>query len=1167
MAKQCDVCKQTYADELSYCPNCGAWQRGIGASPSSSLDFNLDPRDPDGSGDSGLGGGQAKPASDDIIDIEVLSEGSSTSGLPAPPKAPIAKAVEQPSPASGQSIPQAKPVTPATKPDSSPGPGKATQLAPAGGTATQIAPDQGAASAPGGPIGQSSSADFQLGEAAPATERLEGSSDEFDLGEVPPTESGSDELIEIRHEGSSGEFDLGEVPPSTTPSGTAIEDLVEIQMAGKSNVAFVGAPPSDVNLAKGAGKSGTGRSSDVDLAPSQEGSKTGSSSDVELTPGEEKMAAAAAQAATDEAEDIDIMQLLTEDDSAVELGSSAVDPGSATSRDKPSRPPPGAGAQETSESVIDEDAAAMIRHREDSSAVDLTAPPSSNLPASWIAGVEAPAARAESTEAAPPPAARYVSAPEDEDELAATAPQAAVKTTSPVGAWLGGTGIGVVLGIAACAALWVAGAVPSRDGNSPKKAIPGQSTAEVTQAPREDARALLERGDFARVLEQTNQSGDAGEPDRQQKLAARGEARWWSYLQRQRANLKENDTDVEQAVTDLKEAGTAEAKLVLGQIQERLGQSAEARRIYEDGRKQFPDQKYLFDAALDRLDALSEEPADKTGARKGQPALGEDKALLVLIALQAEQPAAVQPETEAGSVFWNAVKQAKKQNYSDAVAALQKARDIHDRRRFERLRKSQNPISDPTEEIFLRACDELKDYWQLRAKLQSAGYADVAKSRDLGKAVAGLLADLKSKPAADPTLQAVVDRLKQEKDVVSADPSLKEIAKDLDLILDSRKKQAGQLAALREALTGAKLPNDPGELQKGLTKLAEEQKKMAEALAAATKDAERLVADKKTADEKLKATDDKLKSALDNQKADTQTLQELAGKLAGAKVAAANAKGEALVKGLDQLLTDKKAIEEKLKTSGGDQGADVLTLQKVVGKLAAAKIVAANAKGDALVQGLDRVLADRKTAEQNLKQAQADKKSADESLRQAQTARKQAEDELKTVSLRQQADTQLLQQIAGKLTAAKIVAPNARGEVLVKGLEQLIREGTTAPVLPNVPQPERSLVQDSLPTGDPLAAEQAYARGLVNFWSGRYSAAESDFGLAVRTAGSTGQDARYYYFLGLAQLGQGKRDDSQATFRHAGRLERDNRPSSRVVSSALERIQGQARRTVDTYRP
>jgi hypothetical protein len=103
--------------------------------------------------------------------------------------------------------------------------------------------------------------------------------------------------------------------------------------------------------------------------------------------------------------------------------------------------------------------------------------------------------------------------------------------------------------------------------------------------------------------------------------------------------------------------------------------------------------------------------------------------------------------------------------------------------------------------------------------------------------------------------------------------------------------------------------------------------------------------------------------------------------------------------------------------------------------------------------------------------------------------------------------------------------------------------------------------------GDPLAAEEVYARGLANFWAGQYAAAEGDFALAVRTAGETGQDARYYYFLGLAQLVQGKRDDTQVAFRQAGRLERDNRPSSRVVSSALERIQGQLRRTVDTYRP
>jgi tetratricopeptide (TPR) repeat protein len=1135
MAKQCDVCKQTYADELTYCPHCGAWQKGR-AGTSSSVEFNLDPLGADASGLSDIVIGPGPSADDDVIEIDVTTEGSSASGTPVPrPASPVppAKPVDQPKPPTEQAVPHAKPVSMPAKPADQPARGTPTQLAPGAAPVTQIAPPQGGevVPPPRGRIEDSSSADFYLGEAPPVNAPAGSSSGDIDLGEAPPAVSPSgvpqDELIEILPDSSSGEIELGELPPITGPSGRALDDLVEIQMEGTSDVELGKEPPSDAGMAGPL-------SSDVRLAgPRQPPAAAGS-------------------------EDVDIMHLLDEEGSAVDLGANMLIAGSSASPAPPARPPRGVAPGEATESVLPADAESMIRRGDDSSAVDLTAPSSGEMHASWISGLDAPAETAgalaqewETGRAAGP----VVAAPEDQERAMAVA-QAPAKPPSKMVPWLGGGGVGVLVGVAACVSLWAAGLVPSRPtGNSATpSSTPVQPNPAVTAAPasQENPLTLLERGDFAKVLEGANETG--GQPER---LATRGEARWLAYVQKQPRNLKAEAPDVKEAITDLENAKTPEAKLWLGQIQESLGKFTEARTLYEEGRKEFPQQKALFDTALDRLEALTEEPdgaakpGDKNSALPGRrPALGEANALVLLIALQAEQPAAAPADAEAGSYFWNAVKQAKKQNYAEALKALEEARKAHDQRRFQRLRKSQNPVSDPTEEIFLRACDELKGYWQLRAKLQAGGYPDVAKAKDLGQAVEVLLADLKKKPAGDSTLQAVVERLKKEKDVVSADPNLKEVAKDLDLVLESRKKQADHLAALQAALAGAKLPEEPADLRKGLEKLLRDQKEKMDALAVATKEVERLLADKKTAedklktaDEKLKSADEKLKTAAETQKADAQTLEDLAGKLAGAKVVAANARGAALVKGLEQVLADKKAVENKLKASGGEQALDALTLQKLAGKLTAAKVVAANAKGDTLVQGLDQVLADKKTAEEKLK----------------------------TVTAQQQSEAQTLQDVAGKLAAAKVVAPNARGEALIKGLEQLIRDSLRPAAVvtqpSGVPVPERTPTLESLPTGDPLAAEQMYARGLANFWAGQYQAAEGDFAQAVRTAGSTGQDARYYYFLGLAQLGQGKRDDALSMFRQAARLERDNRPSSRVVSSALERIQGQLRRTVDTFRP
>ena len=95
----------------------------------------------------------------------------------------------------------------------------------------------------------------------------------------------------------------------------------------------------------------------------------------------------------------------------------------------------------------------------------------------------------------------------------------------------------------------------------------------------------------------------------------------------------------------------------------------------------------------------------------------------LLIGLQQPGEQIAPPEAEeAGVEFWNAVKLAQKGEYDKAIEALKKARATHDQRRFTRLRKAQNPLSDPTEDIFLRSCDELIGSWQAREKLRAAGY-------------------------------------------------------------------------------------------------------------------------------------------------------------------------------------------------------------------------------------------------------------------------------------------------------------------------------------------------------------------------------------------------------------------------------------------------------------
>ncbi len=115
-------------------------------------------------------------------------------------------------------------------------------------------------------------------------------------------------------------------------------------------------------------------------------------------------------------------------------------------------------------------------------------------------------------------------------------------------------------------------------------------------------------------------------------------------------------------------------------------------------------------------------------------------------------------------------------------------------------------------------------------------------------------------------------------------------------------------------------------------------------------------------------------------------------------------------------------------------------------------------------------------------------------------------------------------------------------------------------VLANVLQGHPALRRPTVMTvADPLAAAQHYAAGLQWYNERRYADAEKEFEEAVE---NDGQDARYYYYLGLPRLQQGDRSDAQEDCRNQGaRLERQSRPPQgrRGAAALRSRIQGEAR--------
>jgi tetratricopeptide (TPR) repeat protein len=97
-------------------------------------------------------------------------------------------------------------------------------------------------------------------------------------------------------------------------------------------------------------------------------------------------------------------------------------------------------------------------------------------------------------------------------------------------------------------------------------------------------------------------------------------------------------------------------------------------------------------------------------------------------------------------------------------------------------------------------------------------------------------------------------------------------------------------------------------------------------------------------------------------------------------------------------------------------------------------------------------------------------------------------------------------------------------------------------------------------------AEQHYATGLTYYFDRAYTEAEREFVAAIKF---DDQDARFFYFLGLAhwQLTPNDRSQALADFEEAARLERRYLPPRAAVNAALERIQGPVRQELNRFRP
>jgi hypothetical protein len=92
---------------------------------------------------------------------------------------------------------------------------------------------------------------------------------------------------------------------------------------------------------------------------------------------------------------------------------------------------------------------------------------------------------------------------------------------------------------------------------------------------------------------------------------------------------------------------------------------------------------------------------------------------------------------------------------------------------------------------------------------------------------------------------------------------------------------------------------------------------------------------------------------------------------------------------------------------------------------------------------------------------------------------------------------------------------------------------------------------------------QLYGEGVHAYFAGDYRLAQERLSAAV-DAGT--QDPRVFYFRGLADRMLGRPQEAAADFQRGARLETQDRSRNFNVAQALERVQGEARMQLETYR-
>lgn len=778
----------------------------------------------------------------------------------------------------------------------------------------------------------------------------------------------------------------------------------------------------------------------------------------------------------------------------------------------------------------------------------------------------------------------------------------------------GGIAVGLVAGMVlaggAFAGLYFGDVIPNSEkvaqvgqqggtppqGGQPNPDGPGPNRSGTKATPAPDAKAAFAAGDIAKALELVK-AQTATTPD---DKATAGRVRVYSKVQAVGTDddLKQGRADLQAVIDDPEAAKTPEgvkravqATIDLGISYEIAGDTEAARKLFTEARTKYPTHAKHFDAMLDRLDA----PAAGGGTSFFTPRLTPADAEKVLLAvgglLLADEPAKTD-DPEPGLYYWKAVKFAGAGKYTEAIDLIGKAKAAHLKRAKALAGRGLNPLTDPLEQMFPRACDELAAYWKLRGELYSnPAIADAIKSNGLAKTLDSL-----AKAEKDLTTTKT-ELVKTEKDLTTAKTDLK-TANEKVITLEADVAKLG-----KDLKTAEKAKLDTEDKLKTAEKDTKDKSELLAAVATALKPAvtlpekwapAELVAGVKTAAER--ATGPDLKALIPN----AMTAIGGGGLSAGQLIEIADrlAKAEAATKvANDKLVSETKKLNEKYDTDTKKLKTDHVEELK--------KLKDSNTEDTKKL--LDKFAVDTKKLNDEhataikAEQAKTEAEKAKAALREI-TFQKQLANAVTPVQaldiwlpvltdLRRASDADPAMAIAARVLVsspedsddvAKAHTVNGMG-FLLKGDYDRARDefqfARRSPVykadkswakvadagLEAVADPLAPYRQPViLPPVDLKAAAKSLDAGIIAFKEGKYEAAVTALTTAAKNDPA---DPLAWYFLGASRWAMGNEEQAKKDFAQAAMREKVWLQPARVVSEAITPIQGDIRDALDKARP